>query len=224
VPANNSSFDLRAFDDYVRMHGEVVNYFRGARCPCGSDPAQADFSCPRCHGLGHFYPQPAQQIIAIVGNVNMNREMMSIPGFVLPGDLTMTMRPLRGHNIMAADWDKAVLTWGDGLPLDGESITASPTGQDVLAQQPVDILNAYGQDLDRGLLTFVLGTDFAVAGQVVTWLTNNRPPAGTVFTIKYTAQPDWIVFVPPRPKYERGTSLGQTVVLRKRTIVLGRNE
>ena len=220
MPMNNSDFDLRGLDDFIREHGEEVWYSQGARCPCGPDPSTSDFTCPRCQGLGHFYPYPAQLKMITTTNPNFSREIMSIPGFVIPGDMVMVMRPLRGNNILAVDFDKVVWARQDAVPSDGENVLADASGVDVLKETPILVIDAFGADQNNALLTFTPGTDFTVAGTIVTWLTGNRPRPGLYWTIRYTYQPEWIVFAPPTEKFERNTSLGQTVLVRRKVVVL----
>lgn len=232
---SNTPLDSRIHDDLIRQRGEWVKYYQGSRCPCGSEANHPDFACPNCGGLGHFYPHPPLWLCALITEVNMTRDPFGIPGFAIPGDLSMSARATRGKLVQINDWDKIVLVnIIDGIPTEGEDVIADPTGVDRLSEPIVSIESAYGIDPFNTsgvnfIVEYTVGVDFETvlptSGQLypqsIRWLTNNRPNPGAKYVIKYSSQPDWIVFNPPRPHVERGVPLGQTCLLRKRSLVLG---
>jgi len=68
---------------------------------------------------------------------------------------------------------------------------------------------------------FVEGTDFSISGRNLTWISSNSPDSGQYYSIKYTAQFEYICFIPPQPRYEKGTPLSQHVLLRPRHAAYG---
>src|SRR5438874_5522056 len=144
--STNTVLDIRGQDDLVRQHGEWLWYFKGSRCPCGSEPNRPDFACPNCQGLGHFYPNPTKWMRAVVSTIDLTREPFGIPGFVVPGDLTMIVRPNRGKYPQVYDFDMVQLTMLDGIPLEGEDVIADPSGVDRLQHPFVKVESAYSID------------------------------------------------------------------------------
>lgn len=233
MPFANASIDVRAIDDLIRSRGEWVRYFVGSRCPCGSQVGRPDFTCPNCGGLGTFYPDPSQNMCAIIAEFDARRDPFGIPGFAIPGDLYMSVRPSRGKLPWVSDWDMIMLTWTDGLPQQGEDVIADASGIDQLAHPAVKVMSCYGidrlaTDQVNKIVTFQYGTDFVFVPktgtqlypQAIQWISQNRPTPGDKYVIKYTYQAQWIVFNPPREHWERGTSYGQTCLLRRRAVVM----
>jgi hypothetical protein len=178
--------------------------------------------------LGHFYPTPPQDVCAIISAVQLSRMTPMIAGFVLPGDMLMSMRPYRGLTPLIYDYDKVTLTWVEGLPQDGETVQADPSGVDYLLNVPITLASCYGINRlattsTEAIVSYVQNTDFTLSGNAITWISANRPVPGEPFTVRYTCQPEWILFMPPMVRYERATNLGQAAILRKRSVVLGKN-
>jgi hypothetical protein len=75
-------------------------------------------------------------------------------------------------------------------------------------------------DSTSGLVTdYLPNIDFVVTGRQLAWATGRGPAVGAFYSIKYAASLEWIAQVPPAPRYERGTPLGQRVVLKLRHLV-----
>src|SRR2546430_4450149 len=231
--SSNTVIDIRGQDDLVRQRGEWVWYFKGSRCPCGSEINKPYFACQNCQGLGHFAPDPPTWMRAIISQINLTREPFGIPGFVVPGDLVMIVRPNRGKYHQVYDFDMIQMTMLDGIPLEGEDVIADPSGVDKLQHPFVEIRSSYSIDNfspagPNQIITYTPGVDFVpgeLSGnqkypQTIQWLTSNRPKPGAKSVVQYSAQPFWIIFSPPGPHVERSVPFGQSVILIKRRIVL----
>jgi hypothetical protein len=224
LPANNSHINISGQMDFTRAHGELVHYFVGMKCTCvlqqtGSnypDANRASPTCMACHGLGWVY-QDGGQILGIVSNIQQEKELL-MAGIAAPGDLVFSP-DLR---YVLSDYDKIQLTWPEGIPFEGELITRGTSAADTTMYDVLSVLanGCIAVNPTTGVITqYVPGVDFAYSGNVITWQGSHVPAAGTIYSLKYSALIDWIVFVPPQPRRERGTNLGQRVILKKKHIV-----
>lgn len=209
--------------DFLRRHGEWVNYSVGMKCTCtllqtGSnlpDANRSDPSCKACHGLGWVW-QPQPQILGLVSGIAQHKDLM-MAGILTPGDLVFS--PDLRYTL--ADYDKVQLSWPQGIPYEGELITrgSGATDTTMYGILGVDPSGCIVVNPTTGAITsYAAGTDFTFSGNTITW-TANAPAAGVIYSLKYAALIDWICFVPPEPRRERDTNLGQRVVLRKKHVV-----
>ncbi len=222
MPTNNSGFNLQAQMDFIRKRGENVHLFRGMKCPCailpnGSslpDANRARPDCQACHGLGWLWLDGGV-VQGLVTNISQEKELL-MAGIVSMGDLVFS--PQLGVNL--SDYDKIQLTWVEGIPYEGELLIRGTTTTDttlytILQVEPDGCITV---DPSTGsVTTYQANLDFSFAGNVITWgLSSNQPSTGSVYSFKYAALIDWIAFVPPQPRRERGTSFGQKVILKKK--------
>jgi hypothetical protein len=224
MPINNAKgFNLAQQIDQIRQKGEWVNLFHGLKCPCSipqigvmssPDPNRANPSCQACHGLGWVWI-PAGQIQGLATNVSQHKELLQA-GIATPGD--MVFSPQIGTVI--SDYDMIQLTWPDGIPFEGEAIKRSSGSTDTAFYSILSVPagSCISVNPSTGVITqYQPGVDFSFVGNMITWgLSSNHPAAGSQYSIRYSALMDWICFVPPQPRRERGTDLGQYVVLRKK--------
>lgn len=225
MPANNSRLNIQSENDFIRTHGEKVHLFRGMKCTCMilpmgtnyADPNRARNDCAACHGLGWVWID-AGEIIGLVSGIQQEKELLQA-GVVSMGDLVFT--PDLRYTL--SDYDKVQLTWPQGIPFEGELITrgtgtTDETMYSILGISPDGCIQV---NPTTGAITqYIAGVDFSYTGNVLTWgLSSNQPVAGSIYSLKYQALMDWIVFAPPQPRRERGTNLGQHVILRKKHVV-----
>lgn len=227
MPPNNSKdFSLKQMQDLIRQKGEFVNYSTGHKCPCSiaqtgtmlPDPNRANPSCQACNGLGWVWI-PQSQVIGLVQGIQSQKDLLEA-GIASPGD--MMLSPQIGTQL--SDYDKIQLTWPDGIPFEGEVLVRSTSGETdtsyySIMSVPPD--GCFSVNPDTGALTtYLAGTDFSYSGTTITWgLSANQPLPGSAYSFKYSAQMDWICLVPPQSRRERGTNLGQRVILRKKHVV-----
>jgi len=75
--------------------------------------------------------------------------------------------------------------------------------------------------------TYQEGVDFTVYrnrqdpgnGSIMSWLAGHGPALGAQYAVSYLAHYAFIAFAPPTPRFERGTGLGERIILRKRHLV-----
>ncbi len=217
--------------NFVRTHGEKALWFQGAWCSCTTntdqfpiptqlpDPSFADVNCLVCGGTGWMFPSPGQLITGIVSAVTQDKDLADV-ALDVHGELIFSQDP-GGPRI--SDLDIIILySWTYGIPYMGQLVFRGTGSTDSLYYNAMEVVGCWQTNPSTGTITsFVPGTDFSFSGRTVTWLTGgNAPAAQSAYSIKYTPRYEWSCFIPPMPRYERATDLGQRIILRKRHIVL----
>jgi hypothetical protein len=221
---NNSSFDPRQDWRFVSEKGDWVEWLAARKCSCSdeADANRANPTCLVCSGTGTFWVAPVW-IEGIVGSIS-NSRMLLESGIGLPGDLTFSAKMMDDSRL--ADRDILKLSdWDGGEAYEGELVrrhTASDS--DRLIYDAMEITAVTRSDPDLGTITsYVENTDFvhATNSDTMVWTTNGvRPAVGSVYSVRYRPRFSYIVFTPPAERRERGTNLGQRVILKKRHLVL----
>lgn len=215
-----TTFDIPAHHAFVQKHGDQIRWYRGLFCPCGATPDanRARTTCIHCFGTGIRYEAPVI-LTGIVTQVTRDKALME-SGFADPGDLKLGLSPLE-TNILS-EWDMIELQWDKGQPFMGDLISRG-TGSliDVLSYPAKEIFSCTRIDATtQAIIAYASGVNFTISGRTLTWIVGQpQPAAGQVYSIKYTAIFQWIVFRSPFDRYENGTSLGQRTLLRKRALV-----
>ncbi|MHB1418286.1 MAG: hypothetical protein ACYCX4_01675 [Bacillota bacterium] len=217
MPFNNTRLNTPKHNDFIRRRGEWVIWQPAVKCPCGSSPDRANINCPVCGGLGVFHRE-GKEIRGLVTGVEQEKKLLEA-GIAIPGDMIFSQEV---GGVKLSDYDMIKLTWKDGIPFEGQIVSrATGSATDTLYYEAKDISQCLAINETTGEITdYILDTDFSVSGKTITWLTGGKKPAnGAKYSIKYSAVFEWLVFLPPFPRVERGTDIGQKVLLRKRHIV-----
>lgn len=218
---NSSTFNVRQQNGMIERHGDFVSYFPGRKCSCSTDldTNRGNPNCRVCLGLGYYYGT-SQTLFGLVTGITSQKMLMEA-AIALPGDMVFSQRMM--EPIPATDMDMIRLSDWDGQPYEGDILQRGAGTTDRLVYLATDIVSVAQSDPELGTVqTFVEGTDFthAVLSDQLVWLNNAQPGEGTSYSVKYLALFDWIVLAPPNQRYERGTPLGNRVLLRKKHIVL----
>lgn len=208
--------------NFVASRGDPVLWRRAYKCPCtirgDADGNRASVNCKVCDGLGNTYATPVA-MTGILVNCSFRKDLLET-GLVEPGDYLLSLSPFERNFV--SDFDVINLTNRQGESYDGDTIQRLETGPDLLSFALVVFFKCFSIDLsnDDAITEYLPGVDFTVSGRQLTWLTNRGPDVGTNYEIKYTARFDWEAYVTPMTRIERGNSLGQRVLLRKRTLAV----
>jgi hypothetical protein len=230
LPFNNSlGFNTAAMSDFIRRRGERLKYYSGMKCTCTSstmmtgstypDPSRANPNCAACKGLGWIWIDRGE-IGGLITNINQHKELL-ISGEAVPGDLVLS--PDLQYTL--SDYDKIKFKWPEGIPFEGELITrSSDVDSDTTFYGVMEVIKCMIVDPVTGdITTYLPNVDFtfdkATPTNAITWISANKPADGAVYSLKYSALVEWICFAPPQPRRERGTNLGQKVIMRKKHIV-----
>lgn len=138
-------------------------------------------------------------------------------GVAQPGDMILSLSPFERNQV--ADWDRIRLTWLDGQPYSGDLVIRRDYGADRLVYDPKTIYSVTQvEPRDGAITTYREGVHFTRDGRKITWIDGQpQPNRGEVYAVSYAVTTyDWIAFVEPMARFERGTSLGTKVLLRKR--------
>jgi hypothetical protein len=175
-------------------------------------------ACAACGGLGYFYPGPGVTTRIILTNIQQVEDLKDW-GLTETGDLVADQPP---GAVSLSPWDLVLTTWAQGVPFQGERLLRGTGATDATSYRMGTVYACLQTDPTTGAVTtYTLGTDFTVAGKVVTWLgTANQPAAGTLYSLRYNATYEWVVLPPGLVRIERGTDFGPRTILRKREIVL----
>lgn len=214
-----TQFTLTEHHQFVRSHGEQLDYYVAMPCSCGGgDPSRARQSCTLCGGRGYRYKPPVR-LTGIVTSIHREKSLMEA-GLVQPGDAVLGLSPFDRH--MLSDWDMVELPfWSRGQSVWGGAIQRSvDSADDLLPHTVKDLQYCESQDPDTDEITsYTRGTDFTITGNVLTWLDGQPQPAPeSYYSIRYTALLQWIIFLPPQDRYDGGVSIGQKAILRLRHI------
>jgi hypothetical protein len=223
---DNSSFDVRQQNRLFDNKGDYVDWYPGRKCSCTTidlDTHHANPNCRVCKGLGYIY-RASQPLLGIVTGIT-NQKIQGDLGIFQPGDLIFSQRMMDPQPL--TDGDKIVLTW-DGQAYIGDLVLRGDGNTDLLIFNATDITEVLQMDPIAGTTTvFTEGIDFlhpANSDQLV-WQNSstNQPAANSVYSVKYQAIYDWVVFTSPAQRYERGTPLGNRVYLRRKDMVIGKS-
>jgi hypothetical protein len=180
-------------------------------------------SCSICSGSGYIFRKP-RRIVGLVTGIRGSKDRGEA-GWMLPGDCTFSTKP----NYHISGGDMITFTWGEPVP-DGQVLlrgagsindnkvlnTGLEDNEDRLMYNAVDAL--YCEDEDGHV--YHSNSDFILdTSKVIRW-EGQQPQKGKVYTLKYNAYLEWIVFMPPDPRRDRDRDLGFRVGLRKRHVAL----
>lgn len=218
---NNSSFDARQQRRLFDAHGDIVYWFPARKCSCApnGDPNRADANCRICRGLGYFY-RTSTRIRGLVTAIS-SQKMLLESGIALPGDMVFSEEFMPAAPF--SDFDMIRLSLRKGQPFEGELVTRRSNITDELTYTATQVTDVYQNDPVSGVTkTYDPKTDytFAALTNSILWGAGAQPAPGSIYGVKYYAIFDWIVFTPPNDRFERGTPMGNRVLLRKRHTVL----
>ncbi len=202
----------------VRTYGDWVRWEQGAPCACrAATSLRMTAGCRRCDGEG-FTWTGARKLKGIVMPAHLDRRLSSM-GWLTPGDLTF----LPDSRARVHDFDRITLL--APLPVEPEVLTRGQAAhdgvaglaanEDRLAYQAVRPIDCFLHD--RPDTHLIAGDAYVLDGKRLRWL--RAPADGTIFVVTYEALTEWVAFSTPMETIDRGGSLGQRVLLRKRHLV-----
>lgn len=213
----------------------------GLRCTCNPEDLHAGqvkhgshvlrrrskFRCEICGGEGYVYRQP-RKIVALLTSVRQQRSQLDA-GWAVPGDGIVSVKP----DVVLSGGDLLTYTWPEIVP-DGQVIirgaahindnktrkTLLETNEDRLLYNGVASIHCE----DENGVVYNSGADFILDGsKIIRWV-GSKPRAKTVYTLKYTAYLEWVVFFPPDIRRDRDRDLGQRIAIRKRHVALANDD
>lgn len=219
----------------IDNRGEAVIHEVGLRCTCNNEDIYAGFTetgahvsrkrrminCERCGGEGYLYRR-AKKIIGIVTGIRETKTQIE-GGWAMPGDSILSVKPgveISGGDLITFTWPQPI---ADGQVVRrGASLLSDNATRKLGLESDEDRLwyNAYSSIYceDEDGYVYESNADFILdTSKIIKW-TGSSPATGKIYTIKYNAYLEWIAFLPPEIRRDRGRDLGTRVVLRKRHV------
>ena len=233
-----ADWDFALLESLIQDRGDYVIWETALACPqCRREDTVASFNernpneatrirhinCPNCHGTGFIY-RNATKVLGLITQINAgNRQLVDL-GIALPGDCVFSPS-LYAEEIH--DMDKITLCITDVLH-EGQTIQRGAAHLSYAKTRPTD-LEEHEDRLwyagngcvvwceDENNVVYTVDSDFRIYDNKIQWV-GKKPKDGVFYTIKYHYYPEWIVYASPLQRYDRGRSLQQRVVLRKKHV------
>jgi hypothetical protein len=144
-------------------------------------------------------------------------------GFALPGDVRFSPEL---NAALITDLDKVTLP----VPVDvneGQVIMRGAAGMEDNAIFVTDlaededrlwyeaVCSVWCEDING--VVYSQKSDFEFENHKIRWV-GNSPDVGTLYTVKYTAYVEWVVYMGGMERFDNARSLGQMVMLRKKHV------
>jgi hypothetical protein len=192
TPPGRISLDPKKFDDLLTDQGTKVRITPAMRCPnrSGGDIRDVEnnhpLNCDVCKDDSQIVDlnEAAIEDIAFIQSVSLNREFEPASIF----DVKDAMLTVRGGTRLYYFYKIEVL---DHTSLFNDVLIKSSSAQDRLRYIPIDVDDGHEfYLLDKDGNRYTRGTHYEIDGtQYLQWLTTNRPPVNTLFSVIYPILP-----------------------------------
>jgi hypothetical protein len=155
--------------------------------------------------------------MAWASDIDLTVEMES-SGYGFPEYGEMTLYPMPGT--VVSNFDLIILPTTVSFPIYSDVIARGSGSTDTSDYTIAEAYGAWTVDTVTGVSTaYIAGSDFTTNGKTITWV-GNQPAQGTQYSLRYSAQFEWVAYMPPTPRIGFSGNLGQIVQLRRRHIIL----
>lgn len=223
-------------EELIQSRGDDVTHEMGISCPtCRAEdtygstllfsdrPMQGlggSMTCEHCYGIGWIYRNPIC-IRGLVTSVQSGQNKTLVEGgWAVPGDSVFSPSL---HLPPLSDFDKITINYP--VPVgSGQTIVRNAANMGINQMLSTGLTST--QDrlwyfpscvqycVDQQGNTYQQNVDFTLNQKLIEW-GSRRPADGDVYTVKYLAFLEWIVFSSPFTRFDNHRSLGQKVLLRK---------
>lgn len=231
-------WDMPLLEELITARGEEVIIETGMACTCrngdhyasmierdGKPASQRILGCPKCHGLGVAY-RDGRIVRGLVTSLDPGRnKQLFESGYAIPGDAVFS--PSMNASRLA-DFDRITAVFpepvGDGqvimrgaasLEENATLVTDLADNEDRLWYEAAEAI--WCED-SNGVL-YEQGVDYVFEAKRLIWI-GNRPDKGVLYTVKYTAYLEWIVYATPFSRIDTNRDLGQRVLIRKKHVAM----
>ena len=231
-------WDFGRLQELIDARGSEVIVETGLACPCRNGDAYAStidvegfpgsirtLSCPKCQGDGYIFRNARCVLGLITGeDPGRGRELIDA-GYAVPG--TMIFSPSL-HAGPISDFDRITELHAEPVS-DGQVIMRNAAN--IEDNQALDTDLTVDEDRlwymvdcvlwceDANGVVYHQDSDFEIEDRKIVW-TGRRPADRVIYTIKYTAYLEWIVYDTPFTRHDRNRSLAQRVSLRKKHVFI----
>ena len=229
-------WSFTSLEELIESRGDDVIHETGVSCPtCRAEdtygstiapegrPLQGlggSMTCEHCYGIGWIYRDPKIIRGLVTGVQTGQNKTLVESGWAVPGDSvfspSLTVDPI-------GDFDKITIAYpvpvGSGqtiirnaanMGINQMLSSGLTSDQDRLWYFPICVTYC----VDQKGNTYSQDVDFTLNEKIVEW-GDRRPADGSIYTMKYMACLEWIVFNSPFTRFDNDRSLGQKVLLRK---------
>lgn len=174
-------FNVQAFENLLEQKGLCFSWEKATICFCSREDGTIDPSCTVCFGNGYLYFDP-QDITVVVTTLKDTKAFGDVAthGFWVLGKVSITSPA------------KFNLSFKDRLTARNSQITYSQLlfmgTKERLRYKALEIVF-----LASETQTFVLNTDYTIVDGAINWLPTKKPVDGTAVTIRYIANPSYII-------------------------------
>ena len=232
----NQDWDFDKLEELIEGRGDKVIHETGISCTCRNEDTLASLqiheaasaaarriNCDKCQD-GFIYRSP-KVIMGLLTSIEAgpNRKLIE-SGYAVQGDAVFSPS-LKVFKL--TDFDK--ITFLHSTPVgDGQVIFRNAgqlndnAGLDTKGLQPDEDRLWYQADCaihceDEFGEQYFQDADFVLEDKVIRWV-GREPKDKTLYTVKYTAFLEWIVYNTPFERFDRGRPLAQRVLIRKKHV------
>ncbi len=234
----NIDWDFAYLEDLIEARGEDVIVETGIACTCrngdlyaatiereGKPASQRRLSCPQCHGDGLIF-RNARMVRGLVTSLDpgRNRQLFE-SGYAVPGDAIFSPS-LQVEKI--GDLDRITMQFSENVS-EGQVIMRGAANLEENRFIDTDLSEAedrlwYLADYaiwceDEDGVLYQQGSDFQFDAKKIRWV-GNSPNVGKLYTVKYTAYHEWVVYATPFDRVDRNRNLGQRALIRKKHVAI----
>lgn len=227
-------FNFQRLEELIQARGDEVIHETAVACTCrngdlhaalinidGKPANQRRMDCPQCQGDGFMY-RNARRIRGLITSIEAgrNRQLLDM-GYAVPGDAQFS--PSLKAGVMT-DFDKiticgtspvnegqVIMRGAHTLEDNVHYVTDLETNEDRLWYRPG--CSIWCED-ENGVV-YSQGTDFQFVNKKIVWV-GNQPDVKTLYTVKYTAYLEWVIYATPLARFDNGRALGQRCLIRKK--------
>ena len=228
-------WDFSRLEDLIQDRGDTMVAETGVLCPAcqNNDPYASridhngrpavirSLACSTCQGNGFMY-RNARCIKGLLTSINPTNKDLLDAGYSMPGDAILSPSLQAGFlgdfdrvtfSSITVSVDSQVIVRGAATLHDNAALDTDLTPeQDRLWYIPACILWCE----DSNGVIYTQGQDYSLVDKKIIW--TNGPLPGTVYSVKYRAYMEWVVYNAPLERFDRGRSLAQRVMLRKKHV------
>lgn len=174
-------FNVKAFERLLEQKGLCFTWEKATICFCSREDGTSDPNCTACFGNGYLYFDP-RDITVVVTTLKDTKAFGDLGehGFWILGKVSITS-PAK-HN----------LSFKDRLTAKNSQITYSQLlfigSKERLRYKALEVIF-----LASEATVFELGVDFIIVDGAIQFLPSKEPPPGTAVTIRYIANPSYII-------------------------------
>lgn len=156
---------------------------------------------------------PPVDMVGMVTSITRERALLEA-GVAEPGDAVFSPAPDAPYELSLNDI--VLLPWPNDSFQGQLVVRRTGTLIDILHYAPIGVVRECFTVAGAVIVNYTQGSHFTISDRHLVWLGSTRPADGDVFSLSYSAQVEFVVFMRPMERREGGIQLGSRVLLRPR--------